>query len=203
MDPSVADGGEIVWDQGLELAFRRYDDDFADGESDRREIRFRIIVKSSGDPDWIPVIKFEIMDDDQLYFFVESVIDRRGFANLKARNNLSVDFDEFAREVQDLLSASLDLSSGVHLSYVELRGGKSVLSVTETSNMKSSELLQLEFSPVDTPFLGDQIQYRFLQLRRELHIQEFRMAEFTRQMRIRCPNSLKVITTQRKPGQRK
>jgi hypothetical protein len=186
-DPSIPPDGTLFFDNGINLEFRRYSEEPTDeGQSETQYVRFRIITHPTS-------VRFEIMDDNQLYFLIASVLDVPKFDILHREKHLSISFSDFPVEVKRLLTESMNTDPTLTVQYVDEADGKGSLLFTQSLNLKSVEILKLEFAPAEAALIDAQVQYRFQKLAYDLYRRKLLISEFKKQMQARNPVLLRVI----------
>jgi hypothetical protein len=191
-DPSVGAGDEVFYSEEFSLEYRIESDDSASASS---FVQFRIITHRSPDPEQprLEQVRFEIFNDSDLYFFIESVFDAERFEQLKATGDLLVGFEEFPREVEKLLRDSQSGSSDVAVALYEAQDGSRRLEFNQLLELRAVEIFKLQFAPASTEFVEQQAQYRYETLAWKLAVKKAMLAEFKRYMHSRNPVLMKAI----------
>jgi hypothetical protein len=120
---------------------------------------------------------------------------------LHEANELSIDFQDFPSEVETLLTESMHSQAETQVTYNDEEDGKGTLLFTQSLNLKSVEILKLDFAPSADALVSAQAQYRFQKLAIELYRKKLMLAEFTKKMQSQNPLLLRTITSPTKsPG---
>ena len=190
-DPSLEMGYELQFDKELSLEFRNYENQ----ESETKMVRFRILTKPDEKTEELGYVRFEIIDDADLFFFVEAQFNPDEFEQMKKEDQLLIEFEDFPREVQTMLEDSLKPSSESEVKFVEDEDGSGVMEFNQLLDLKSVEIFRLKFVPSQPDFVGEQAQYRYSVLAFELARKKALCAEFTRQMQSKNPILLRAINS--------
>jgi hypothetical protein len=187
-DPSVEDGGEVVFDDELTLEFR------VDGSA-QWLVHFRIITRSSDDVAGrrLEQVRFEIFTDADVYFYAQSVIDAEQFAQLKIDGELLVDFEDFPREVERLLRESQAAQSEMIVTYERDDDGVQSLEFRQQLELTAVPIFSLKFEAPGGEFLHQQAQYRYERLGYDLACKNAMLDEFKRYMHSRSPLVMRSI----------
>jgi hypothetical protein len=189
-DPSVGPGDEVVYHEEFSLEYRI---ESLDSESSGSFIHFRIITRHSADRSGLEQVKFEIFNDTDLYFFIESVFDAPKFEQLKASGDLLVEFEDFPHEVTKLLHDSQMSNSDVNATLYEAQDGSRRLEFNQLLELRAVEIFKLQFDQASPEFVDNQAQYRYEKLAYELALKKRMLAGFKKYMSSRNPVLMKAI----------
>ena len=134
---------EIFYDNEISLEFRNSENQ----ETLDRVIRLRVMTYK--EDTILKQIKFEILDDSDLYYFVESIINEEKFEQLKKENQLNIDFDSFPNEVRFMLDDSQTTGGETKIIFIEENDGSGVMQFSQALELKSVEVLKINFEMVD------------------------------------------------------
>jgi hypothetical protein len=158
-DPSIGPGDTVFYHEEFSLEYRIESEDSASGNS---FVHFRIITRSSdADPPELEHVRFEIFNDSDLYYFIESVFDAARFEELRASGDLLVEFGDFAGEVEKLIRDSRGDKSDVTAVLYETRDGGRRLDFNQLLELRAVEIFSLDFESADREFVDRQAQYRY------------------------------------------
>jgi hypothetical protein len=145
-------------------------------------------------------VKFEILDDADVYLVLSATYDAAKFEALKSETNLLVDFSGFPGEVQLLLKDSLKPMSEITVVLWRDDDGSGVLEFNQLLGLKAVEIFKIHIPVAGADLVSQQIQYRYDRLRFEL-VRRRRMLEKLRQeLLLRNPIRYRQITSrQRSP----
>jgi hypothetical protein len=205
LDPSLGPADSpalttIDFDQECALEFR------TDGrDRTTRFIRFRILTtrEKTGTVQRLTLVKFEILDDSDLKYFVEATFDAEKFQEMKDDKGLLVTFEDFSTEVQSLLKSSLRAGSEITAIFWEEDDGRGTLEFKQLLPLKAAEILQIAFEGSNPDFIAQQVQYRYEKLRFELHRTRVMLAMFKQELQLRNPILSKQIDPHQKSPPRK
>lgn len=178
---------EIFYDNEISLEFRNSENQ----ETLDRVVRLRVMTYK--EDTILKQMKFEILDDSDLYYFVESILNEEKFDQLKKENQLNIDFDSFPDEIRFMLDDSQTTGGETKVIFIEENDGSGIMQFSQALDLKSVEVLKLNFDLVDPEFIQKQVQYRFDQMRAFLDKNKAILAEFNRQMQSKSPILLKSI----------
>ncbi|KAK8890415.1 hypothetical protein M9Y10_035191 [Tritrichomonas musculus] len=178
---------EIFYDNEISLDFRNSENH----ETLDRVVRLRVMTYK--EDTILKQMKFEILDDSDLYYFVESILNEEKFDQLKKENQLNIDFDSFPDEIRFMLDDSQTTGGETKVIFIEENDGSGIMQFSQALDLKSVEVLKLNFDLVDPEFIQKQVQYRFDQMRAFLDKNKAILAEFNRQMQSKSPILLKSI----------
>ena len=180
---------DVYFEKEINLEFRNVENH----ESLSRMIRLRILTFR---PDAIlKKIRFEILDDSDLYFFVESIFDAESFEKLKKEMHLLIDFDEFPKEVESLVEESQTGDTETQINFIEEKNGNGILEFVQILELRSVEVFRLHFVQSDPELIQQQVQYRFNQMSALLNKQKAILSEFNKQLQSKNPVLLKAVNT--------
>jgi hypothetical protein len=191
-DPSIGADDEVVYDEEFSLECRIEGDDSASASS---FVHFRIIAHrpSDGETRKLESVRFEIFNDSDLYFFIESVFDAAKFEQLRASSELLVAFDDFPGEVAKLLRDSQSGKSVVNAALYEAQDGSRRLELNQLLDLRAIEIFKLQFDAADSSFIDQQAQYRYERLAYALALKKQMLAELKKYMHSRNPVLMKAI----------
>lgn len=178
---------EVFYDKEISLQFRNSENQ----ETLDRVVRLRIMTYK--EDTILKQMKFEILDDSDLYYFVESILDEEKFQLLKKEFQLNIDFDSFPDETRFMLDDSQTTGGETQVVFIEENDGSGIMQFSQALDLKSVEVLKLKFELVDSEFVQKQVQYRFDQMRAFLDKNKAILTEFNKQMHSKSPILLKSI----------
>ena len=178
---------EVFYDKEISLQYRNSENQ----ESLDRVVRLRVMTYK--EDTILQQMKFEILDDSDLYYFVESIINEEKFRQLKKEYQLNIDFESFPDEVRFMLDDCQTTDGETQVIFVEENDGSGAMLFSQALDLKSVEVLKLKFDLVDPEFVQKQVQYRFDQMRAFLDKNKAILAEFNKQMHSKSPILLKSI----------
>ncbi|OHT06542.1 hypothetical protein TRFO_25432 [Tritrichomonas foetus] len=187
---------DLFFEKEINLEFRN----FENNESLSRVVRIRIMTYR--DDMVLKQIRLEILDDSDLYFFVESIFDEEKFEQMKNDAQLLIDFDSFPEEIRDLIEDSQINDSESQIVFIEENDGSGVMEFLQILELKSVEVFKINFVPSDPEFIQLQVQYRFNQLYGQLAKNKAILHEFNKQLQSKNPILLKSINTPSKSPRR-
>jgi hypothetical protein len=194
-DPSQTADTKVIFNKEIQLEFRRYRDE-SEGDCETRLVWVRIMSEPTH-------VRFEIMDDANLYFLVESVVDEEEFDKLRVANELSIEFGGLAEEVTHLLTESAVQGSGMQVTYFDENDGTGSLIITQSLAVKSVEIFKIAFRPASSELIEAHVQYRFQKLGLALYEKKLQLLEFNKTLRSQNPMLLRVIASPSKSPARK
>jgi hypothetical protein len=192
-DPSLKDGGEIVFDEEIPLEIRSGD---GTDESELIVIRFKIIVHE--DDGVLQQVRLEITSDSDLFFLYESTFTTQDYAELQARQKLKIDFGEFPHVLRDILAQNSGGKGEFSVVFVQDARSHGILSFQQNLKLKSVEIFALEFVPASDELVRDQIQYRYNLARSKLKIAKADLDDLYAMLKIKNPSVLKQVRSSRK-----
>jgi hypothetical protein len=187
-DPSVELGFVPQFDEEVDLECRNLQLQ----ESEQRRVHFRILTRN-GPLGRLGEVRFEIFDDNDLFFFVEAVLNAEDFEELKNTEELLISFDEFPNEVQTMLKESLVQSSESQVTFIEGEDGDGRLEFTQLLQLKAVEIFRLKFEASQPELVQKHVQYRYNKLAAQCAEKKLMVSEFNKQMQSRNPILLRAI----------
>jgi hypothetical protein len=148
-------------------------------------------------------VRFEILDDSDISYFVEATFDAEKFQATKNVTGLLVEFEHFATEVQTLLHESLKSRSEITATFWEEDDGSGTLEFHQLLDLKAVEILKIVFQPSSRDFVAQQVQHRYEKLRFELNRRKLMLKKFKQEMQLRNPILYKHIDPRQKSPPRK
>jgi hypothetical protein len=186
----------IKFDEEFTLEFRGQDVDSA-----MRFIRFRILTHH--EEEHLTSVRFEIQDDADLYYFVESAFNEREFRRLKQANELLVDFPDFPDAVEKLLKDSLKTQSEITVIFYEEGNGTGTLEFNQLLDLRAVEIFKIRFTEAPPEFIAKQVQHRYEKLNFEFRQRKLMLAKFKQEMQSRNPILYRAIDPRLKTSPRK
>lgn len=177
----------------LNLEFRNSENQ----ESLDRVVRLRILVCT--DDTIMKQIKIEILDDSDLYFFVEAVFNEEQFNKMKKEDQLLIDFESFPEEIKNFFNECQSTDAETQIAYIEENDGSGILEFSQFIELKSVEVLIIHFVLSDPEFIQRQVQFRFNQMSNLLARNNAILEEFNHQMQTKNPILLKSLHSTKSP----
>ncbi|OHT00903.1 hypothetical protein TRFO_32285 [Tritrichomonas foetus] len=182
-------GFSCIFNKELNLEFRNFETQ----ESTSRIVNFRILVKIGSS---LEQIRFEVMDDADLYYFFEAIFDQELFNEMREKDQLTIDFSEFPLEVINLLQDCQKNDSETQITFVEENdeAKSATMEFLQILELKAVEIFKIRFIPSDPLFVQDQVQYRFDQINKQLAYKKAYLTEFDKQIQSKNPILYKALT---------
>jgi hypothetical protein len=183
-DPStVSDGASdpyrLDFDEELKVEFRWH------GRDQQSLVHFRILTSEAKGV--VQSVKFEILDDADVYSVLSATYNAAMFEALKSATNLFVDLAGFPREVELLLKDSLRPTSEITVVFWQEDDGSGILEFNQLLGLKVVEIFKIAFPVADPNFVSQQVQYRYEKLRFELARKKRMLEKFRQEMQLRNP----------------
>ena len=199
IDPSLRNNEyEIIFCKSINLEFREYRETSDTNESGTKAVWVRVLTKK-GDNNKIDEVKFEVMDDADLYYFYESVFDENSFQKMKDEDELLINFQEFPNNVTELLNESDSSDSQTQITFLHEDGPFMTMMFQQILELKAVEIFKLKFVPSKPEFVQDQVQYRYNKIKELLKYKKEFLTEFDRQVQSKNPILAKSLKSPRHP----
>lgn len=199
IDPSLRNTGyEMIFCKSINLEFRVYNETVDTNDSGTKAVWVRVFTKK-GDNNKMSDVKFEVMDDADLYFFYESVFNNESFNKMKEEDQLLIDFSEFPNNVMELLNESESSDSQTQITFVRENNNTMTMEFLQILELKAVEIFKLKFEPSNPEFVQDQVQFRYNKIKELLKYKKEFLTEFDRQVQSKNPILAKSLKSPRHP----
>lgn len=199
IDPSLRNTGyEMLYCKSINLEFRVYSETSESNESGTKAVWVRIFTKK-GDNNKISEVRFEVMDDADLYFFYESVFDENTFNEMKDEDQLLINFSEFSNNVTELLNESESSDSQTQITFVQENNNTMTMEFLQILELKAVEIFKIKFIPSNPEFVQDQVQFRYNKIKELLKYKKEFLTEFDRQVQSKNPILARSLKSPRHP----
>ncbi|KAK8900052.1 hypothetical protein M9Y10_002375 [Tritrichomonas musculus] len=199
IDPSLRNTGyEIIFCKTINLEFRVYKDTSDSNESGTKAVWVRVLTKK-GDNNKMIQVKFEVMDDADLFTIYESVFNEQSFNEMKAEDQLLIDFQDFPNNVTELLNESESSDSQTQITFVQEDDQSMTMEFLQILELKAVEIFKLKFIPSNEVFIQDQVQFRYNKIKEMLKYKKEFLTEFDRQVQSKNPILAKSLKSPRHP----
>lgn len=196
LDPSLQEGGEIIFDSELLLCFITPNEQNEQRQSEV-PVRFKII-KREGD-EGVEMVRVELSSDSDLFMYYESKFTEAEFEALQEQQDLKISFDKFPDTLTEILSTIGNKSSEFSIEFTtkddETAG---TLKFVQQLKFKNVEIFSLEFTEPKDDFVRNQIQYRFNALQADLKAARSDLSDLCAMLKIKNPSVLKQMKPSRK-----
>lgn len=190
-DPSLADGGEVVFDKEIPLNIRESDDPNAE---ETRIVRFKIVLIKDED-DGPREVNIEIFCDNDMFMFYSSKYTPDQFDQVKNNQGLTIEFAQFADMVIESLVQNVEKPEEYQMCFTETSETAGLLEFQQKLKFKSVQIFALEFEAVSDEYLKEQIQYRFDVARQGLKEARQELGSVYSMLKIKNPNVIKQMRT--------
>lgn len=179
IDPSLEDGGEIIFDEDTPLKFQ---DEHHQIVPDA-PFHMRMIAYDDG-----AKCRIEVTMEADLYFFYYAEFDEKTFnETFKKQSGLSINFREFQKSIKKYIEANSQKDP--NYSVVLSQGDNCQLGFKQSLEIKEVDLFDIELEPETDEFIKRQIQYRFDKARADLKVAKEQKEDLCRTMRVNEPKS--------------
>ena len=165
VDPSLENGGDVIFDQDTPLKFQDEEQRIVD----EAPFHFRIITygDKSGKFD---KVRFEITMEGNLFFFNYAEFDEDEYERFKQETDISVNLQDFPKKIIEYMKLNLDKDENYTVVLSQSNDDKYILGFKQRLAIKEVELVAIELYPESDEFVNRQIQYRFDAARQQLKI---------------------------------
>jgi hypothetical protein len=154
----------------------------------------RISVFSEGAP--VSRVRLELTSEADLFFFFEAEYSDADYAALRAAQDLSIDFAQFAPTLAEILAAARQADSGFALTFAA--GPRPSLLIRQALKFKTVAVFELAFARGADALVRERIQARYDGARAEVASVRADLGTICAMLKIKNPSVLKQAGPTRK-----
>jgi hypothetical protein len=156
-------------------------------------IRVRVVNRAeTGD------VHLELSTDADLFFLYEATFSETAFSELKASQNLTIDFAEFPALLVDCLDQTTDKDAQGFALELAIGENEAVLKIQQKLKFKVIDVFSLTFTAASDEDVRDQIQAKYNALREELAAVREDLSDIYAMLKIKNPSVLRQVRPARK-----
>ena len=179
MDPSVADGGHIVYDREVPVELRS-----AEGDDGVLEgLKMKLVV--NGDDNSPSTVRLEVSSEAELFFHYTCVINAQGYLQLREDQKLMCEFREFPITLSKMINQVIREPNTFVAVLLLGKDGHSTLQLLQNLEFKFVELLALPLRESPDALVRSHITYRYNAMRSRLSIMTARLQDVSALVKVR------------------
>lgn len=197
MDPSLADGHQVVYDREVPLELRVQDSETGPQEVGTLEsIKCKILAL--GDDHHPHHCKIELSTESDLFFHYTHSVDERGFRSMQEQQRLMIDFSDYVSMVIKMLNNCIKEPQCFLAVFVMQQDGNARLDFIQNMEYKFVELLTCDFIASTEDVVRQHITYRYNSVKSKLTLMQNRLQDINALVKVKCPALL--LQLQRAPA---
>ena len=194
VDPSLENGGDIIYDKDTPLKFQDEDQRIVN------EAPFHLRIITYGDrDDKFDKVRFEVTMEGNLFFFYYAEFDDDEYQRFKEDTGLSVDLQEFPKKIIDYMEYVLDKNEKYTVVLSQANDNKCILGFKQRLAIKEVELVSIDLDPESDEFVNRQIQFRFDLARAQLKSARNEKEDLCKLMNVNEASPLKAVAAAKSP----
>ncbi len=179
MDPSVQDGGRIVYDREVPVELKTADGD----DSVLEGLKMKLVVL--GEDSSPSTVRLEVSSEAELFFHYTCVINAQGYLQLRDDQKLMCDFREFPVTLTKMLNQAIREPNHFVVVLLLGRDGNATLQLLQNLEFKFVELLALPLRESSEPVVRAHVTYRYNAMRSRLGIMTARLQDVSALVKVR------------------
>lgn len=188
MDPSIQDGGHIVYDREVPVELKS-----ADGteEGVMEGLKMKIVVL--GDDNSPSCIRLEVSSEAELFFHYTCVVNAQGYLQLREDQKLMCEFREFPITLSKMFNQAIREPNTFVIVLLLSRDGSSTLQLLQNLEFKFVELLALPLRESAEALVRSHITYRYNAMRSRLSIMTAKLQDVSALVKVRDSNARRQL----------
>lgn len=183
MDPSVQDGGRIIYDREVPIELKSLD---GDDDGVMEGLKMKIVVL--GDDHSPSTVRLEISSEAELFFHYTCIINAQGYLQLREDQKLMCEFREFPLTLAKMFNQTIREPNTFVAVLLLGRDGNSTLQLLQNLEFKFVELLALPLRESPEALIRSHITYRYNAMRSRLSIMTARLQDVSALVKVRDGN---------------
>jgi hypothetical protein len=143
-------------------------------------------------------VYIQLSKDADVFFLYDATYSEATFQELKAAQNLTIEFPEFPALLADCLGQVADKGVGGFVLELAVGQDEAVLHIQQKLKFKVIDVFSLTFTAASDDAVRDQIQAKYDALREELAIVRGDLTDIYAMLKIKNPSVLKQVRPTRK-----
>lgn len=189
LDPSLAEGHEVIYDREFPMELRMQDSDVGPQEVGTLEpIRCKILLL--GDTSQPKHMRVELTSENDLFFHYNHSIDPDIFNRMQQRQKLVIDFADYPNVLMKMFTSCIKEPHSFLAVFVMSRTGESRLDFIQNLEYKFVELLSTEFLESPKDIVRQHVAFRYNALKSKLALTQARLQDINALIKIKNPSLL-------------
>jgi hypothetical protein len=152
------------------------------------------VFVSGSDP--IGAVRIDLCNDSDLFFVYECEYDERTFGDLRAAQDLSLEFAEFPGALEAIFASAASRDGEFTLQFTD--GDEPQVAVLQHLKFKTVPVFALAFRQPSDDAIKDRIQNRYNEVRSEMAAVRADLASVYAMLKVKNPSVLKQVKSPRK-----
>jgi hypothetical protein len=182
MDPSLEDGGHMVYDREVPVELRSMDDEDAGA---LEGLKIKVVV--FGDDNSPSSVRLEISSEAELFFHYTCVINAQGFLQLREDQKLTCEFRDFPITLTKMFNQAIREPNTFLVVLLLGRDRNSTLQIIQNMEFKFVELLAMPLRESEEAKIKAHITYRYNAMRSRLSIMTAKLQDVSALVKVRDP----------------
>ena len=162
IDPSLTDGGDVVYDKDILLDYRDENDTLIENAP----FHLRLILHYTDQikeekKNKLDKFRFEITMDANIFFFYICEMDENYYQNFAKDAGIAINFSSFPNQVIQYIDSVQSKCQNITVEFCSKTEDEYVISFSQTLSIRKINLFELHFSPESDDFINKQVQYRY------------------------------------------
>ncbi|KAG9394394.1 putative alpha-1,3-mannosyl-glycoprotein beta-1, 2-n-acetylglucosaminyltransferase [Carpediemonas membranifera] len=184
LDPSLAEGGNIIFDREITLELRRHSSPQEPGMQENILVRIVSIEREGR----LHELRVELSSDADLFFHFTSSMDLDSFDKIMRREQkLMCDFDEFPAVLEQTVAACIRDPTRLAVMFVT-NDGRARMEFIQNMGYKYVELMALPFIATHEDIVRKHISYRYNRMKAKVILLNDHLHQIKAQVKLKNPS---------------